>query len=327
MAKVQQIKTSVRCYNLLPAHAQLLATVGKLIKLDEFWAHSFLSDLGTSESIRGWRLTDLRDGWFKMAETKTKRNGRRSKRHGDFQIRSEPIVRVAGHCRSSHVAERMALPRVYDRPTLFVIAQDQYTIFVSWNIDWRCLFEKAMPADRQVYLRVIDGDGLEQKRVAVEPMLGNFYAALSQTRATYRVELGYFTLDCGWKSVAVSEPVAMPADAPSENTQVDVATVPFHISFQKLVDLLSLTNSDPLVTVLSRLEDRIVAFAERDVDLAPADREILRTLNISIDDLRAGSVSFAERPKELQLGKRAEAILALGATSPTSGFSATSWSQ
>lgn len=262
-----------------------------------------------------------------MAEAKTKHNGRRSKRHGDFQIRGEPIVRDAGCGRSPDVAERMALPRVYERPMLFAIARDEHTIFVSWSIDWPSAFDQAMPVDRQVHLRLVDGDGFEQKRVTVEPMLGSFYLPVSQPRATYRVELGYYTPGRGWKSVAISEPVAMLADAPSKNTQVDVATVPFHISFQKLVDLLGLTNGDPLVTALSRLEDRIVTFAERDVDLAPADREILRALNISIDDLRAARVSFAERPKELQLGKRAKAILALSATSPTSGFDASSRSQ
>lgn len=218
----------------------------------------------------------------------------------------------------------MLLPRVYQRPILFAVARDEHTIFACWNIDWSSVFQKSKPADRQVYLRVIDSHGLEQKRVAVEPMLGSFYVPVLQPRATYRVELGYYTPDRDWKSVAISEPVAIPADTPSENTQVDVATVPFHISFQKLVDLLSLTNGDPPVTALSRLEDSIVAFAERDVGLAPADREVLRALNISIDDLRASRVSFAERPKKLQLGKRAEAILALGATSPTSGFGASS---
>ena len=262
-----------------------------------------------------------------MAETKTKRNGRRSKRHGDFQIRGEPIVRSAERGRSPDVTERTALPRVCDRPTLFVIARDQHTIFVSWNIDWPSVFDQAMPVDQQVHLRLVDGDGFEQKRIAVEPMLGSFYAPVSKPRATYRVELGYYTPNRGWKSVVMSEPVAMPSDALSENTQVDVATVPFHISFQKLVDLLSLTNGDALVTALSRLEDRIVAFAERDIDLVPADREILRALNLSIDDLRAGRGSFARRPNESQPGKRAEAILALGATSPTSGFGASSWSR
>lgn len=158
-------------------------------------------------------------------------------------------------------------------------------------------------------------------------MLGSFYASVSQPRATYRVELGYYVPVHGWKSVAISEPVAMPGDAASQNTHVDVATVPFHISFQKLVDLLGLTNSDPLVIALSRLENRIVAIAERDVDLAPADREILRTLGMSIDDLRSGRGSFAKRPNESQLGERAEGILDFSATSPTSGFGASSWSQ
>jgi hypothetical protein len=50
-------------------------------------------------------------------------------------------------------------------------------------------------------------------------------------------------------------------------------------------------------------------------------------LNISIEDLRAARVSFAEPPKELQLGKRAKAILVLSATSPTGGFDASSRSQ
>jgi hypothetical protein len=262
-----------------------------------------------------------------MAETKAKHNGRRSKRRGDFQIRGKPIVRGAKRGRSPDVAERMALPRTYERPMLFAIARDEHTIFISWNIDWLSVFDKAMPVDRQVHLRLIAGDGFEQKRVPVEPMLGSFYASVSQPQETYRVELGYYTPVRGWKSVVISEPVTMPAGASSDNTQVDVATVPFHISFQKLVDLLSLTNGDPLVTALSRLEDRIVAFAERDVDLAPADREVLRALNMSIDDLGGGRVSFAERPNELQLRKRAEAILALGATSPTSSFGANSWSQ
>src|SRR5262249_53422748 len=152
-------------------------------------------------------------------------------------------------------------------------------------------------------------DGFEQKRVTIEPMLGSFYVSVSQPYAMYRIELGYHTPDHGWKSVVISDPVAMPAHAPSQNTQVDLATVPFHISFQTLVDRLGLTNGDPLVTALSRLEDRIVAFAERDVDLAPADHKVLRGLDMSIEDLLSSRASFAKRPNESQLRKRLEAIL------------------
>ena len=236
-------------------------------------------------------------------------------------------MRLGAVIQSPDAANSMTVPRICEGPVLFAIARDEHTIFVSWDIDWPSVFGKAIPVDRQVHLRVIADDGFEQKRIGVEPMLGSFYVPVSQPGATYRVELGYYAPDHSWKSVAISDQVAIPADAPCESTQVDVATVPFHISFQKLVDLLSVTNGDPaVVTALSRLEDRIVAFAERDVDLAPADGEILRTLDMSIEDLRSGRVNFAERPNQLRLSKR-EAIPDFGATSPTSGFGAGSWSQ
>jgi Domain of unknown function (DUF4912) len=263
---------------------------------------------------------------LKMAKRKAKRNARTSKLRGCFRICREPVVRFGRVIESSDAADSMSLPRICEEPVLFAIARDEHTIFVGWDIDWPSVFGKAMPVDRQVHLRLITGDDFEEKRVAVEPMLGSLYVSVSQPRTTYRVELGYYTLD-RWKSVAISDPVAMPADAPSENTQVDVATVPLHISFQKLVDLLGLTNGDPFVTALSRLEDRIVAFAERDVDLAPADREILRALDISIEDLRSGRVSFAKRPNELRLDERAAAIPGFDGTSPTRGFGDSSGSQ
>jgi hypothetical protein len=262
-----------------------------------------------------------------MAKRKAKRNAGTSKLHGRFKICREPVVHLGAAVQLSDAADSMSLPRICEEPMLFAIARDEHTIFVSWDIDWPSIFDKAMPVDRQVHLRLVTGDGLEQARVAVEPMLGTFNVSVSQPRAMYRVELGYYAPDHGWKSVAISDPVAMPADAPSENVQVDLATVPFHISFQKLVDRLGLTNGDPLVTALSRLEDRIVAFAERDVELAPADREILRGLDMSIEDLRSGRVSFAERPNDLRLRKRSEAILGFGGTSPTRGSGASSWSQ
>src|SRR5436309_10123290 len=160
-----------------------------------------------------------------MAKTKAKRNARTSKLRSRFKIRRQPIVSLGAAIQSSDAADSMSLPRVCEGLLLFAIARDEHTIFVSWDVDWPSVFDKAMPVDRQVHLRLIAADGFEQKRVAVEPMLGSFYVSVSQPRATYRVELGYDTPGGGWKSVAISEPVAMPADAPSEDTEVDFATV------------------------------------------------------------------------------------------------------
>jgi hypothetical protein len=262
-----------------------------------------------------------------MAKTKAKRNVLRPKLRSCFKICREPVVRLSAAIQSSEVADRMSLPPVCEGQVLFAIARDDHTIFVSWDVDWPSVFGRTMPLDRQVHLRLIAADGFEQKRIAVEPMLGSFYVPVSQSGATYRVELGYYPPDGVWKSVAVSEPVVMPANVPSENTQIDLATVPFHIAFQKLVDLLTPSNGDPLVTTLSHFEERVVTFAEGDVDLRPADREILRALEMSVDDLRSDRVSFAKGPNKLQLHKRAEASLGLAATSPISGFGGNSWNQ
>jgi len=181
-----------------------------------FFDSLFLTDVGNSASIRICRLTDLRDGWFKMVESKTKRNAQRSKSEGNFQIRSKPIVHVAKRGRSPDVAEGMTLPRVYGSPILFVIAQDEHTIFASWNIDWRSVFEKAMPADRQVYLRLFGCNGLEEKRVAVEPMAAMHYVTISGQYDTYRVEIGYYQPANIWHSVAISEEVKVPSQGSTE---------------------------------------------------------------------------------------------------------------
>jgi hypothetical protein len=68
---VQQIKTSVRGYNLLPGRPQLLAAIGKLLKLYDFWAHSFSLILRLRVN-RSWPLTDLRNGLPRMDEKKNK---------------------------------------------------------------------------------------------------------------------------------------------------------------------------------------------------------------------------------------------------------------
>ena len=220
------------------------------------------------------------------------------------------------------------LPRAVGVPLLFAIARDPRTLFVYWNIDWPATFGRDEPKDRQVFLRVIDETGVEESECLIEPMLGSFYAPVSRPRTNYRVEIGYYPRSGGWKSVAVSESVPMPPDRPSENTVVDVATVPFHLSFQKMVDLFCETNGDPLAVVLSRIQARALTSADSDgVQLNPEEREILQAMNLTFDELRATRQPFASnRVEEETLRKRAEAILGFGSTSPAHAFGESSWS-
>src|SRR5882724_11947780 len=209
MPNVQQIKTSVRGYNLLPGRPQLLAALGKVLKLDDFWAHSFSLILRLCVN-RSWPLTDLRDGLPRMAKRKTKRNEGRLEARRGFKIRKAPMVHLAEDGPLPDVHDRMGLGRVHGQPFLFAIARDARTIFVSWNIDWRSVFEKAMPADRQVHLRVISGDCVKETTVAVEPMRAMHYVTISGLPKSYCVEIGYFQPFDTWHCVMTSDEVEMP---------------------------------------------------------------------------------------------------------------------
>src|SRR6478736_4218610 len=105
MPNVQQIKTSVCGYNPLPGRPQLLAAIGKLLKLNDFWAHSFSLILRLRVN-RSSPLTDLRNGLPRMTKRETKRNAGRSLTHRGFNIRQGPITHPpkTHHCRMSTIA-------------------------------------------------------------------------------------------------------------------------------------------------------------------------------------------------------------------------------
>src|SRR5262245_65818577 len=91
---MQQIKTSVRRHNLLPGQPQLFAAIGKVIKLDDFWAHSFSLILRLCVNCC-WSLTNLRNGFPRMTKRKTKHNAGKSRsRHGITKYK-KPIVHLA----------------------------------------------------------------------------------------------------------------------------------------------------------------------------------------------------------------------------------------
>lgn len=128
------------------------------------------------------------------------------------------------------------LPNSYGRPVLFAIARDPHTIFVYWEVDWKHIFADKPPTDRKVYLRVASGDNTEDIQVGVEPLAGNHTIPVSQARSTYRIELGYYEPNDRWRSILISEAIATPPDDVFESADIDVATIPFHLGFQRLVD-------------------------------------------------------------------------------------------
>src|SRR5262249_31455073 len=250
------IKTSVRRHNLVPGRPQLFAAIGKLLKLDDFWTH-FFSLILTLCGNCSWSLTDLRNGFPRMTKRKTKRNAGRSRARHGFKVCENPTVHLAGEGLLPDV-NRIGVPRAHGQPFLFAIARDARTIFASWNIDWRSVFQKGMPADRQVHLRIIAGDGILETTVAVEPMGAMHYVKTSGLHNAYRVEIGYFQPFDTWNSVATSVDVEMPSQGSVELANVDLATIPFHISFQQLANLFGAANDTSIARVVSEFQKRLL---------------------------------------------------------------------
>ncbi len=259
-----------------------------------------------------------------MGENKTNAAASKSATASGFRISEGPVVRAARGKPSFDLEDVVELPRLYGEPILFAIARDPRTIFTYWNIDWPSIFESTSPIDRLVHLRVCKNDGAQETSAAAEPMAGNCCLAVSEPRAVYRVEIGYYQPEDVWNSVATSDAVTMPPDRVSENVDVDLVTIPFHLSFQRLIDLFRTSNGDALTEIISRLQRRALTDADREL-LSPEEWEILRAMNVSLDDIDAARRAFMDRADSAKLRKRTETILGFGSTSPSHGFGESSW--
>jgi Domain of unknown function (DUF4912) len=259
-----------------------------------------------------------------MAKRKTKRNAGRLDARRDFKIRKDPMVRLAEDGPRTDVPDCMGLTRAHGQPLLFAIARDAYTIFATWNIDWRSVFAKAMPADRQVHLRVIAGDGVIETSVTVEPMSAMHYLTISSLYDSYRVEIGYFQPFDTWHPVATSDEVETPPQRSLEPADVDLATIPFHLSFQQLANLFGAPNDTLVAKVVSEFQKRVLN-SDKPNEATRSDTQILRNLNLSLAEIAAAERDFKKIDTE-KLVRRARAVFRFAATSPVRGVEANSGS-
>ena len=181
-----------------------------------------------------------------------------------------------------------------------------------------------MPVDRQVHLRVYTGDGALETSAAVEPMAGNSYLAVSQPRGVYRVEIGYYQPEDVWNSVAVSDEITMLPDNVTADAEVDIATIPLHLSFQQLLDLFRVSNGAALAEIISQFQKRALNEEEREL-LNAEERKILRGMELSLLNTAVAWGAFLNQADYETLRKRAESILRSGSASSRGGFGESGW--
>jgi hypothetical protein len=236
----------------------------------------------------------------------------------EFVLSSQPIVPSEERASALRDYENLGeLPRSYGGAFLFAIARDPHTIFVYWDIDWAAVFGDSPPVDRKVHLRVLWHEGIEESTAAVEPLAGSHLLSATHARSSYRVEIGYYAPENVWNSVAISAAIITPPDDVAENSPVDVATIPFHLSFQRIVDTFrgSKYDGDALAEILGRLQHHADS---SDATLPESERELLRALEsgLPVTNAAAQRARLRSAPDLFAARERVESILGFGATSP-----------
>ena len=214
------------------------------------------------------------------------------------------------------VEELTGLPAHYGKPLLVAIARDPQTLFICWSVDWPAAFAKGLPADRCAHVRIRQNGN--EKTVAVEPMSGSCAIEELEPGETYSVELGYYAPPETWNSVVTGNEVMMPFTSESADQMIDAAIIPFHLTFQRILDAFRRSNGDDLAQTLAQFQER----ANRS-ELSRDEAEVLRALDLSPEDLQKTAATRESLAKSERLRERGEKLF--GGASPGEGFGGSSW--
>jgi hypothetical protein len=198
----------------------------------------------------------------------------REPRSGNFTISAAPVAPVAP---ASALPEEEA-ESYGGTPLLLAIPRNAKTLFVCWNVHWRVAFGDDLPRDRKAHVKLRSG-AMEETH-AIEPLTANCLIGDREPGVRYAVELGYYGANESWRVIVRGNEVTMPLLSRSGDEEVQVATIPFHLAFQRMLDVFGAIPGAAIADALAQLEERIVSEGGDEED------KILRALDLSADDLR-----------------------------------------
>ncbi len=142
------------------------------------------------------------------------------------------------------------LPVSYGTQSVYLVAYDPRQLFAYWDLD------PTKDADRKYSLRICDPDGATEDQVDIQPSEAGRYFAAKRPGGTYHVELGSYSRNHAWQVLATSGRVTLPAEGLASEAEPKFATLPFHLSFQRLLELIegAVGSKEDLTVALSRLQ-------------------------------------------------------------------------
>ncbi len=177
------------------------------------------------------------------------------------------------------------LPRSYGEERIFVVAQEPHWLFCYWD------YALTKGVEGTIFLRHgREGADRPEAEVPVPSETNSWYLAVRETDADYYVELGHYN-GGHWKALARSGTVLTPRDTMTGFGEPVFANMPFHATFQQLVEKIrgTMREGESLAGALARLQGRGALPIGR---LTPAQRIALdRLLDTEIGSLTSGELS------------------------------------
>src|SRR6516225_7556573 len=164
------------------------------------------------------------------------------------------------------------LPSGYGQ--MFAIARDPHWLFTYWDFDY-----SKFPATRKLYLDV-DCNGNHEAEVEINEIARNWYIPVQSPDAEYTVAFGYRDEKGTWTTVGTAGPTRTPPESISPNWDTQFATVPFHLSFNFLLDVMASAHAEGknLTEALARLQEQATGTASSGSSWGAQQIKVLETL-------------------------------------------------
>ncbi|RYD81939.1 MAG: DUF4912 domain-containing protein [Verrucomicrobiaceae bacterium] len=194
-------------------------------------------------------------------------------RKGSFQVSAEPVVPTEAD-QTAHKFEIAAeqteapasqipefedlgqLPSSYQEETLYLVARDPRWLFSYWDFNfWQYRASEMRHGIAQFFLRVSRVQYGEEAMIEIKPEARNWYVAVEHPDADYLVEIGYFDRNGSWQTILRSNIAHTPPDALAPEAEPDFATVPAHLTFERLMELVQerMAEGETLIAALARV--------------------------------------------------------------------------
>ena len=98
----------------------------------------------------------------------------------------------------------------------------------------------------------------------------------------------------------------MPRQGSVDLADAELATIPFHLSFQQLANVFGTTSDTSVARVVSEFQKRVLS-SDKPNETATSDTQILRRLNLSLPEIAEAQRDF----KNIDIGKLTRRVLAM----------------